>query len=110
MRIAAAGSLLFSFKLSVGTVSRAGVDMYTNEAIASFPPSERVDTGYLYWAAPILVSHNAQENIYGAPLLSRERIANADLLSPPLEEQRAIAAFLDRESARIDALVAKREQ
>ncbi len=107
MRNAAAGCLLFSFKLSVGTVSLAGVDMYTNEAIASFAPSERVDTGYLYWAAPVLIPHNAQENIYGAPLLNRERIANADLLSPPLEEQRAIAAYLDRETARIDSLVAK---
>jgi type I restriction enzyme S subunit len=29
---------------------------------------------------------------------------------PPLEEQRAIAAFLDRETARIDALVAKKER
>ena len=34
------------------------------------------------------------------------------VLSPysPAEEQRAIAAFLDRETARIDALVAKKER
>jgi type I restriction enzyme S subunit len=110
MRIAKAGSLLFSFKLSVGTVSIAGSDMYTNEAIAAFPPSPFIDTQYLYWAAPLLVPRNAQENIYGAPLLSRERIANARLLNPPLPEQRAIATFLDRETARIDALVAKNER
>ena len=29
---------------------------------------------------------------------------------PPLDEQRAIAAFLDRETERIDALVAKKRQ
>jgi restriction endonuclease S subunit len=29
------------------------------------------------------------------------------LVAPPLTEQHAIAAFLDRETARIDALVAK---
>ncbi len=29
---------------------------------------------------------------------------------PPMPEQRAIAAFLDRETARIDALVAKKER
>jgi len=110
MRITRSGSLLFSFKLSVGTVSLAGADMYTNEAIASFAPSDRIDTGFLYWAAPVLVPHNAQDNIYGAPLLNRERIANASLVSPPLPEQRAIAAFLDRETARIDALVAKEER
>jgi type I restriction enzyme S subunit len=110
MRIAAAGSLLFSFKLSVGTVSLAGADMYTNEAIAAFAPSDRVDTGFLYWAAPVVVPHNAQDNIYGAPLLSRERIANATLVNPPVCEQRAIASFLDRETARIDALVAKKKR
>jgi type I restriction enzyme S subunit len=109
MQVVRAGSLLFSFKLSVGMVSIAGVDMYTNEAIAAFAPSDRIDTPFLYWAAPLLVPNNAQENIYGAPLLSRERIANAPLLSPPASEQHAIAAFLDRETAKIDALVAKKE-
>jgi type I restriction enzyme S subunit len=84
--------------------------MYTNEAIAAFAPSPRIDTQYLYWAAPLLVPRNAQENIYGAPLLNRERIATATLLSPPALEQQAIAAFLDRETARIDALVAKKER
>jgi type I restriction enzyme S subunit len=110
LRIVRSGSLLFSFKLSVGTVSIAGADMYTNEAIAAFSPSTLIDTQYLYWAAPLLVPRNAQDNIYGAPLLSRERISNASLVSPPKPEQRAIATFLDRETARIDRLVSKKER
>src|SRR5205823_6321000 len=36
--------------------------------------------------------------------------ANSRIICPPLSEQRAVAAFLDRETARIDALVAKNEQ
>jgi len=36
MDVSPKGSLLYSFKLSVGTISFAGADMYTNEAIASF--------------------------------------------------------------------------
>ncbi len=110
LRVAEAGSLLFSFKLSIGTVSIAGVDMYTNEAIATFAPSTSIDTGYLFWAAPALIPRNAQDNIYGAPLLSRERIANAIVLRPASSEQRAIADFLDRETAKIDALVAMKER
>lgn len=105
-----AGSLLFSFKLSVGLTSIAGADMFTNEAIAAFAPSPHIDTRYLYWAAPVLVPRNAQENIYGAPLLSRDRIANARLVCPPLSEQRAIAALLDRKTAQIDALAAQKER
>ncbi len=105
-----AGTLLFSFKLSIGTVSIAGVSMYTNEAIAAFAPSSRIDTGFLFWAAPVLIPQNAQDNIYGAPLLNQERIANAKLLIPALAEQQAIADFLDRETARIDALVERKER
>jgi restriction endonuclease S subunit len=38
MEVTKSGSLLFSFKLSIGQVAFAGIDMFTNEAIASFPP------------------------------------------------------------------------
>ncbi|MYE43211.1 MAG: restriction endonuclease subunit S [Acidobacteria bacterium] len=110
LKIVEAGSLLFSFKLSIGAVSITGVDMYTNEAIAAFSPSSLLETKYLFWAAPILILHNAQDNIYGAPLLNHERIANAKLLCPPVSEQRAIAAFLHRRTAKIDGLVARKRR
>lgn len=110
MKASPPGSLLFAFKLSVGAVSITRASMYTNEAIATFLPEAGIDVAYLYWAAPVYVSQNAIENIYGAQLLNRERIANARLGIPPAEEQRAIASFLDCETAKIDALVAKKER
>ena len=42
--------------------------------------------------------------------LTGETIRTGVFALPPLPEQRAIAAFLDRETARIDALVAKKER
>lgn len=42
--------------------------------------------------------------------LSVGDISGASILAPPLEEQRAIAAFLDRETARIDALIGKKRR
>ena len=36
-----------------------------------------------------------------------DQLGNVSIPCPPLSEQRAIAAFLDRETARIDALTAK---
>lgn len=42
--------------------------------------------------------------------LSTTTIAELYLTLPPLPEQRIIAAFMDRETARIDALVAKKER
>jgi len=39
--------------------------------------------------------------------MSAEKYANLWLRVPPLGEQRGIVSFLDRETARIDALIAK---
>jgi type I restriction enzyme S subunit len=42
--------------------------------------------------------------------LSKDTIGSSLFLIPPLDEQRAIAAFLDRETARIDELIAKKQR
>lgn len=105
-----AGSVLFSFKLSIGQVSFAGKDLYTNEAIASFPPQEGFNTRWAYWAFPVFIPENAGENIYGAKLLNQNLIRSADILLPPPEEQERIANFLDDKMARIDALIAEKER
>jgi len=49
---------------------------------------------------------------YGAkmPRANWEFIGNLPMLVPPKDEQRAIAAFLDRETARIDTLIEKKER
>lgn len=44
------------------------------------------------------------------PALNESEMATYEVATPSLSEQRAIAAFLDRETARIDALVAKKER
>ncbi|MGO8448713.1 restriction endonuclease subunit S [Rhizobium ruizarguesonis] len=100
-----AGSLLFSFKLSVGQVSFAGEDMFTNEAIATFLPNHALDLNFAYYAFPEMIVRNASENIYGAKILNQQLINSAPLVLPPRPEQTAIAAFLDRETGKIDALV-----
>ena len=44
------------------------------------------------------------------PAINASELVCLDVAFPPLPEQRAIAAFLDRETARIDALVATKER
>lgn len=105
-----AGSLLFSFKLSIGQVAFAGCDLYTNEAIATFLPSDEVNLEFAYYAFPVFIVQNAAENIYGAKLLNQELIRNAPLALPPVHEQAAIGAFLDGETAKIDALVEEQQR
>lgn len=104
------GALLYAFKLSIGQVSFAGVPMYTNEAIAAFLPNPRLDLAWAYYSLPLFLWHSAETNIYGARLLNQERIRGAQIALPPLPEQRAIAAFLDRETAKIDDLIAEQQR
>ena len=110
INISPKGSLLFSFKLSIGQVSFVGTDMYTNEAIATFLPNANICSGYIYYLFPFFITKNAAENIYGAKLLNQELIRSANIVIPPLPEQRTIAAFLDHETGKIDALVAEQEK
>jgi len=44
------------------------------------------------------------------PKINRDELGSAPWLRPPLAEQRAIADHLDRETAKIDALIAKAER
>lgn len=110
MDITPKGSLMYSFKLSVGAVSFAGCDMYTNEAIASFLDKSKLPLSFLYYVLPQFVIENASTNIYGAKILNQELIKNANLLELPFDEAQTIANFLDYETAKIDTLIAKQEE
>lgn len=103
------GSLLYSFKLSVGTVSFCGADMYTNEAIATFLKGKN-SLEFLYYAAPIFIIKNANTNIYGAPILNQDLIKNALVLLPPLSEQDAIVRYLDTATSEIDKAIAMQQK
>jgi len=102
------GSLLFSFKLSVGQVSVVGVPLYTNEAIATFLPADDFYIGWAFYAFPAFIPENSATNIYGAKLLNQQRINDASLVFPPIDEQQGIANYLDTETARIDTLIAEK--
>ncbi len=67
------------------------------------------DIRFLYYAIPLLkLDETSQDS--AVPGLSREYAYNLRLPLPPLPEQRAIAAYLDRAAARIDALIAKKQR
>lgn len=50
------GSLLYSFKLSVGQVAFADKDLYTNEAIASFENNDDVCLDFLFYSASLCIT------------------------------------------------------
>ena len=98
------GSLLYSFKLSVGQTAFTGKDMYSNEAIAAFLPVKGANLRFLRYSSSLIIE-NAEVNIYNARILNRDRINNAYIVFPPEAEQNRIADYLDAKCARIDAVI-----
>lgn len=92
------GSLLFSFKLTVGRVAIAGVDLYTNEAIAAFDIEAAclagIDLNYMALVLPAIAQADPTKNSMGAALLNKERISGLKIPLPNIDVQRCIAAHL----------------
>ena len=69
------------------------------------------DPAFFYWACKEQEDRlRAQTVGMGIPHVNGESLANIRIGVPPLTQQRAIADYLDRETARIDALVEAKER
>ncbi|BAV95364.1 restriction endonuclease subunit S [Ichthyobacterium seriolicida] len=104
------GSLLYSFKLSVGKMAFVEKDVYTNEAIFAIYPDVNINLNYYYYLFGVILAHNSNKNIYGANILNQELIKASKLVVPESEEQTQIANFLDLKTAQIDDLISKKEK
>jgi type I restriction enzyme S subunit len=106
------GTLLYSMYASVGKISVLAIPAAINQAIvAILPDANKADARFFRWALQYVsqrilevASTNTQDN------LNLQKVRNAFLLRPPMDEQIAIAEFLDRETAETDALVSKYER
>lgn len=105
------GSLVLSTRAPIGSIGIATVSLCTNQGCKSLVPQS--DTSARYYAfAFAACTHALQIRGKGTTFLelSGDELGAFCLPTPPLAEQRAIAAFLDRETAKIDALVADQER
>ncbi|MCL2116409.1 MAG: restriction endonuclease subunit S, partial [Methanobrevibacter sp.] len=105
------GSLLFSFKLSVGLTAFTGAELYTNEAIASFLPNKTVSLNFFKYILGRGFENNGFENIYGAKLFNTDLIKEARFQLPEtFDEQEKIANFLDKKTLAIDKAIEKNKK
>ena len=92
------GTLLFSFKLSIGKMAVSAVPLYTNEAIAALPIRDpgRLDREYLRYAL-MATSGAAQTNhaVLGA-LLNKAKVEALPIPLMPIAEQRRVVDLLSR--------------
>lgn len=100
------GTVIMSFKLSIGKVCIAESDIYTNEAIMAFKPNNKytILPEYLYYYLQAYKWECSNEVVLGFTL-NKKTISQSLITFPEsLSEQQRIVDILDAEFAKIDAL------
>ena len=107
VRVVPAGTLLVSFKLSLGRLAFANCDLRTNEAIAALCELDErvVSKEYLYWSLRHFDWQKAakgEDKIKGKTL-NKAKLEQIEIRYPPLPEQQRIVAILDEAFEAIEA-------
>ncbi|MBN8442098.1 MAG: restriction endonuclease subunit S [Thauera sp.] len=104
------GSIVLSTRAPIGSLGVAGTELCTNQGCKGLVPKSEQCSGF---GAYLLAVMGGELNIRGRGTtfleLSSEALCEVKIPLPPEPEQGAIAAFLDRETAKIDALVAEQQ-
>lgn len=106
-KLVSKGTLLFSFKLTIGKMAFAGCDLYTNEAIAAFviKDSTKLKSDYLYYALKAAKFVGANDAAMGKTLNSKS-LAEIQISLPSINDQVRIAYLLGK----VEGLIAQRKQ
>lgn len=108
-RLTPAGSVVVSTRAPIGHIAITATDSATNQGCRTLVPSPRIENTFAYYAC--VASRSVLESLgQGSTFmeLTPASLGSLRLPVPPLDEQREIADFLDRETGRIDLLIAKK--
>ena len=106
-----AGDILLSVRAPVGAINIADQTYGIGRGLCAIQPSpdlEAIFAYYLLVTIRLWLHRAATGSTYDA--VTASDVGSLPAILPSAREQRAIAAFLDRETAKIDALVAKKER
>ena len=110
-RSVAPPALIVSTRAPIGYVAEARAKMAFNQGCRGLSPIDDADSRYFRYQ---LLSMAEQLTAAGQGStfveLTTEALASTQVIVPPVAAQRAIADFLDRETARIDALIEKKRR
>ena len=103
------GTILYSFKLSIGKIAYAGKDLYTNEAIAGFDiTSDKILKEYLYYLLKYFITHYNNTGIIGSGSLNKEKLQNIKIPVFSLDIQQKLIEnlkFLEQQQIDITKLI-----
>lgn len=105
LQLVAPGTLLYSFKLTIGKMAVASNTLYTNEAIAALVPRDplALDSGYLRYALATINADAGASTAVKGRTLNSETLARLPVPLVPIEAQRRIAAQLTSQLAAVDS-------
>ena len=103
----AAGSLLMSFKLTIGKISILNIDAYHNEAIISIQPFSGINRDYLFKILPTRAQAGNTKNALMGNTLNATSLSLLLIPIPPTAEQNRIVAKVDELMALCDKLEQK---
>ncbi len=106
------GTLLFAMYASVGAVGELSVDATWNQALLGIEPRQGLaDRRFIrFWLEHLRPSLAALSRSNTQDNLNAEQVGNFPFPTISLAKQRAIADYLDTETARIDALITKKRR
>lgn len=90
-----AGTLLMSFKLTIGRIATLGVDACHNEAIIAIYPKHGIDQRFLGYFLSRVDYDALQDRQIKGNTLNQEKIDRIEIWLPPHSEQLRIADTLD---------------
>ena len=98
------GTVMISFKLTIGKIAFAGTDLYTNEAIAGLvPKDDRILPEYLYHLIPALDLRSYMQPAAKGKTLNKRILERIKIPIPSISEQQEfIDTMNDLEALRID--------
>lgn len=104
-------SLVLSTRAPIGHVAIAGVPMCTNQGCRGLVPRKN-DSSRFYYYVLLAAKDDLQAKGQGTTFqeLGQADLGLVEVPRPTPEEQNAITTFLDRETGRIDEIVAKRRR
>lgn len=101
------GTLIMSFKLTIGKISLLRVPAYHNEAIVSFTPLNGLDSAFLKYMLPTVAKTGASKDALMGATLNTESLSNLVIALPPQSEQSRIVTRVEALMRLCDALEAK---